>query len=70
MSVQRQGDHIDGHCLLEVIQTAACCLCKMGIMICLFVQGLGTDEELLIEILCTRTNQQIKDMVVSYKKRK
>ena len=42
----------------------------MSIMICLFVQGLGTDEELLIEILCTRTNQQIKDMVVSYKKRK
>ena len=32
------------------------------------LQGLGTDDDCLIEILCTRTNVQIKAMQEAYKK--
>ncbi|XP_043912015.1 annexin A7 [Protopterus annectens] len=31
------------------------------------IQGVGTQEDTLIEVLCTRSNQQIKDIVVSYR---
>ena len=34
------------------------------------LQGLGTDEEILIEILCSRTNAQIKALTAEYTKRK
>ena len=30
-------------------------------------QGAGTQENVLIEILCTRTNQEIRDIVYCYK---
>lgn len=32
------------------------------------VKGLGTDERALVEILCSRTNEEIQAMKVSYKK--
>ena len=31
------------------------------------LQGLGTKDSVLIEILCTRTNEQIKDINATYK---
>lgn len=34
-----------------------------------FLQGLGTDESVLIEILCTRTNAEITAIKQSYQKR-
>lgn len=30
-------------------------------------QGLGTDEQVLIEIICSRSNQQLKDIKAAYK---
>lgn len=39
------------------------------ILILLFVsQGAGTDDEVLIEILASRTGEQIKDIIKVYKK--
>jgi len=35
----------------------------------LSLQGLGTDEGVLIEILCTRTNAEINAIKQSYQKR-
>ena len=32
-------------------------------------QGLGTKESVLIEILCTRSSQQIREIVASYRER-
>ena len=31
------------------------------------IKGLGTDEQVLTEIICTRSNQQLKDIKVAYK---
>jgi hypothetical protein len=35
-----------------------------------YFQGIGTKEGVLIEILLTRTNAEIKEIVECYKKRK
>lgn len=35
--------------------------------LCLCPQGVGTDEKCLIEILASRTNQEIHDLVAAYK---
>jgi len=34
------------------------------------IKGLGTDEAALIEIICTRSNEQLKALKEAYKKRK
>lgn len=35
--------------------------------VCLCSKGIGTDEKCLIEILASRTNQEIHDLVAAYK---
>ncbi|KAJ8876181.1 hypothetical protein PR048_024090 [Dryococelus australis] len=34
------------------------------------MEGMGTDEHTLVEILCTKNNREIKDIVDAYEKRK
>ena len=41
----------------------------MNVLVHDCVQGLGTDEDTLIEILCSRTNKQIHELKAAYKKR-
>lgn len=31
------------------------------------IKGLGTDEQVLTEIICTRSNQELKDIKAAYK---
>ena len=38
------------------------------IVVFVFFQGLGTDESVLIEVLCTRTNEEIRAIREAYKK--
>ena len=33
----------------------------------MYIQGLGTDESTLIEILCTRSNDEIQELKRQYK---
>ena len=40
-------------------------LCVWG-CVCVCTQGLGTDEETLLEILCTRSSQQLTDISAAY----
>lgn len=47
----------------------------MPVVLCTFIhlpvsgsQGAGTDDDVLIEILASRTGEQIKDIVKVYKK--
>lgn len=37
-----------------------------NICVCVFVQGLGTDEETLLEILCTRSGKQLQEISTAY----
>lgn len=40
---------------------------SLTLMSLLFSQGIGTDEKCLIEILASRTNEQIHQLVAAYK---
>jgi len=44
--------------------------CCPECFICLCHQGLGTDEACLIEIICTRSSNQMKEIVKMYQQRK
>lgn len=35
-----------------------------------FTQGLGTDEDVLIEIMCSRTNDELREVIQAYEKSK
>lgn len=37
----------------------------LSVVVC--VQGLGTDEETLMEILCTRSKEQLQEISAAYK---
>ncbi len=39
---------------------------RLVVCVCVCVQGAGTDEETLLELLCTRTPQQLSDISAAY----
>ena len=51
------------------------CVCCVYVYVCavvignnyIYIQGLGTDESTLIEILCTRSNDEIQELKRQYK---
>ena len=45
------------------------CLCYGHCFLLFLPQGLGTDEDCLIEILCTRSNAEMKALQESYTRR-
>ncbi len=41
-------------------------MCHIQYVFVVVVQGLGTDEETLLEILCTRSGQQLQEIRGAY----
>ena len=57
-------------CLTNIDVLMLYCFCfdsNLELKLFLLLQGLGTDEGAIIEILCTRNNRQIQNIVATYK---